>query len=67
MFSNMKYQEHMESELPGIIRVKVVPKNISSYFCNVMSLLEEIYLSVFLVKQYTSLIYVEEKSFCLVY
>ena len=28
MFSNMKYEEYMESELPGIIRVKVVAKNI---------------------------------------
>ena len=28
MFSNIKYEEYMESELPDIIRVKVVAKNI---------------------------------------
>ena len=73
----------MESELPGIILVKVVTKNIllgsletqhQAVFCNVMSLFEEtqsfwtklLHLSVDLVKQYTSLIYVKEKSLCLV-
>ena len=28
MFSNMKYEEYLESDLPGIIRLKVVAKNI---------------------------------------
>ena len=56
----------MESELPGIIRVKVIAKNTPSCFYNLMSLLEETYWSVFLVKQYTGLIYVKEKLFCLV-
>ena len=46
-----------------------------SCFCNVMHVLKKniqifriklSHLSVFLIKQYTSLIYVKEKSFCLV-
>ena len=55
----------MESELLSIFRVKLTAKNI---FCNVMSLSEETNkfsepncFRVFLVKQYTSLIYVKEK------
>ena len=73
----------MESELPGIIRVKAVAKNIlfvslgtqHQIVFAMMSLLKKhtnflnqtvFSLSAFLVIQYTSLIYVKEKSFCLV-
>ena len=74
----------MESDLPGIIRIKVAAKNILlgslvtqhqavfsqcdvSFRRNIQSFWNKLLLlSVFLVKQYTSLIYVKGKSFCLV-
>ena len=71
----------MKSEVSGIFRVKIVAKiylgpwgpntklflqcdvffwrNIQIFWTKLL------HLSVFLVKQYTSLIYVKEKSFCL--
>ena len=76
MFSNMKKKEYMESELSDIFRVKVVAKNILlgslgtqrqavfAMWCLLQ--IKLLHLSVFLVKQCTSLIYVKEKSFCLV-
>ena len=51
MFSNMKKEEYMESELSGNFQVKVVPKNIvfgslgpnAELLCGMMSIFEEIY------------------------
>ena len=48
----------MESQLSYIFQVKVMTKNI--VFGSLL-----LHLSVFLVKQYTSFIYVEKMSFCL--
>ena len=76
-------EEYMESELPGIIQVNVVAKNILlgslgtqhqavfAMWClflkrNTKFLNQTVTLKCFLVKQYTSLIYVKLKSFCLV-
>ena len=83
MFSNMKKEEYMEYELPGITRLKVVAKNIRlglwapntklflqcdvSFWRNIQSFWTKLlHLSVFLVKQYSSLIYVKEKLLLLV-
>ena len=51
MFSNMKKEEYMESELSGNFQVKVVPKNIvfgslgpnAELICSMMSIFEETY------------------------
>ena len=78
MFSNKK--EYMQSELSDIFRVKVVAKNIllgslgklflqfDVFFWRNIQIfrIKLLYVSVTLVKQYTSLFYVKQKSFCLV-
>ena len=83
MFSSMKKEEYMESELSDISRVNVVSKNIVLEYLgtqreavsavwrlflkkhkNIVN--QTLHFSVFPVKQYTNLIYVKEKSFCLV-
>ena len=51
MFSNMKKEEYMESELSGNFQGKVVPKNIvfgslgpnAELLCSMMSIFEETY------------------------
>ena len=78
----MKMEKYMESELSDIFQVKLVAKNSvwipgdpkSGCLCSVTSLSEETYeysepecQTVFLIKQYTSLIYFKEKIFCLIY
>ena len=66
-------EPQLEQNSSKIIRVKVVAKNILylqcdvSFWRNIQSFWTKLlHLRVFLIKQYTSLIYVKEKSFCLV-
>ena len=73
MFSSMKKEEYMESELSGIFQVKVVTngKVLLQYdvlfWRNIQIFLTKLLrLSVSLVKQHTSFIYVERMSFYLV-
>ena len=82
MFSDMKKKEYMEFEHSDIFQVKLVTKNILlgpwgpnaklflqcdvSFWRNINFLKKLLELSVSLVKQYISLIYVKEKSLCLV-
>ena len=72
MFSSMKIEEYMESDLSGIFQVKLVAKNITelslqrdiSFWRNIqMFWTRPLDLSDFLVKWYTSLIYVKKIHF----
>ena len=71
----MEIEEDIESELSGIFRVKLVAKNITelslhcdaSFWRNIQMFWTRLLdFSIFLVKYYTSFIFVKEKLSCLI-